>query len=116
MPDQTVARSAATYWDRVVTIVLIVVTVLGLAATGVIDLFMAAFTDYCPAPCQVDAGVSTVLTYWIVAAALSLAGTAFAIVRLTRHLRSWWVQLTTLLAVLFLAIIAIGSYESIIGY
>jgi hypothetical protein len=103
-------------WDRVLTIVLLVVAFLSLLVSALADLFLVAFTDYCPDPCHIDVGVPVVFLVWIVSAVVVIAGTVFSIVRLRRRSRAWWVALATLAIVTGGGVAAFLLYTSIVGY
>jgi Kef-type K+ transport system membrane component KefB len=115
MTNPTVVRVQRAVWDLVLTIILLVATFVGLVVAGFFDLFLVAFTDYCPEPCHAGQGISAVLVVLICMAAVALAATIFSIYRLVHRRRAWWVALIALLVDIAGAVLAFVLYASIVG-
>jgi uncharacterized BrkB/YihY/UPF0761 family membrane protein len=115
MTNPTVARVQRAVWDLVLTIVLLVATFVGLVVSGFFDLFLFAFTDYCPEPCHADQGIGAVFVVLIGMAVVALAATIFSIFRLVRRRRAWWVALIALVVDIVGAILAFVLYTTIVG-
>jgi uncharacterized BrkB/YihY/UPF0761 family membrane protein len=115
MTNPIVARVQRAVWDLVLTIILLVATFVGLVVSGFFDLFLFAFTDYCPEPCHADQGIGAVFVVLICMAIVALAATIFSIFRLVRRRRAWWIALIALVVDIAGAIVAFVLYTTIVG-
>ncbi|WP_046301265.1 MULTISPECIES: hypothetical protein [unclassified Mycobacterium] len=94
----------------------LVLTFVGGAVAAVLGLFMMAFTDYCPpATCNIDAGVTAIMTGFAAAAAVGAIGTAVTIVRLVRRHRAWPYAVATLVLTAVACAVGIGGYLAAVG-
>ncbi len=102
-------------WDVVLTIILLVFSLGGLVTAGFFDLFIVAFTDYCPTACQANLGtaVAVVLTILIGSAVVVVVAAIVSIVLLVKRRRGWWVALIALLVVIAGAVAGIWSYAAL---
>lgn len=76
--------------DLGISIMLLVLTFAGGAVAAFFSVFMLAFTDYCPPErCDIDAGVTAVLTGFGIAILIAIAGTVISIVQMVRRARAW---------------------------
>jgi uncharacterized BrkB/YihY/UPF0761 family membrane protein len=104
-------------WDIVLSIVFLVIAVVTSLIAAISQLFVLAFTDYCPAAtCNSDEGVTRVLTTWTVIAILLIASIVFTIVLLVKRRRAWWVAMIGLLVVIIGAIVGFVLYLAAVGY
>jgi uncharacterized BrkB/YihY/UPF0761 family membrane protein len=115
MTSEPVPKRVRPVWDIVVTIILLVLTIGTLGVSVFADLFLAAFTDYCPDPCHVDAGLGAVQAVWIICAAVALLATVASILLLVFRRRAWWVALVGWVLVLAGSVIAVALYMNIVG-
>jgi len=83
--------------DVAVSITVLVLTVLFLAASGFIGLFSLAFLDSCPpATCSVEGAVTAVMFGVGVSLAVGLVGLIVTVVQLVRRKRAWPFAVATL--------------------
>ncbi len=76
--------------DLSISIAAMILTVVGVAGAGFLGLMMLAFTDYCPPEtCDLDAGVTVVMTGLGIAALIAVVGIAVTITQLVRRVRAW---------------------------
>jgi hypothetical protein len=76
--------------DLAISITLLVLTYAGGGVAAFLAVFMLAFTDYCPpATCNIDAGVTAVMTGFGVAVLIAIAGTVISIVQMVRRAKAW---------------------------
>ena len=115
MTNPTLAKVQRAVWDIVLTIILLVATFVTLVVSAFFDLFIFAFTDYCPQPCHADQGITTVFAILIGMGAIALGATIFSIFRLVRRRRAWWIALIGLVLVGIGGVLAFVLYAVIIG-
>src|SRR5690349_16529441 len=76
--------------DVVATTVLLVLSAFVWAGAAGMELFVTAFTDYCPAQtCSADRAFTSIAVGLCTAAALVLIGSVVAIVRIVRRRSGW---------------------------
>ncbi|MGI9156106.1 MAG: hypothetical protein ACR2FG_05650 [Marmoricola sp.] len=91
-------RPGTSAGGRVVTIVLLVLTWLGVAVGGFAALILLAFTDYCPPEsCSVDGAIAAVAAGIGGSLVIALAGTIVGVTRMRRHRGAWLIALLTML-------------------
>jgi hypothetical protein len=84
--------------DIAISIVLLVMAALFLAASGFFGLFSLAFIDHCPPEsCSVDGAVTAVMAGLGAALTIGLVGLVVTVVQLIRRKRGWPSALATLL-------------------
>lgn len=85
-PGQPPSRTS----DRVISILVLVLTGLVLVGGSFMGLMMLAFLDHCPpATCSVNGAVGSVLTAVGIAAVACLVGLVVTVVRMARRLTAW---------------------------
>lgn len=110
------AKPPVSRTDLVWSIVALVLTFAGGGVAAFLGLFVMAFTDYCPpATCHVDVGVSTMVTGFIVAAVLGLAGSIITVIRLTTRAPAWPFAFGTLALCALACTVAIAGYIKAVG-
>lgn len=116
MTSPTAPRPRAV-WDIVLSIVFLVAAVVTALIGAVSQVFILAFTDYCPpATCHIDQGTNSVFATWIVIAVVLLVSIVLTIVLLVRRRRAWWVALIGLVLVIIGAIVGFVMYITAVGY
>jgi hypothetical protein len=102
--------------DTVISIIAMVLTVLGGAGAAFIGLMLMAFTDYCPPEtCNVELGVNLMLTGFLVAAGIAVAGIVVSIVRLVSRRRAWPFAVGGLILTAVACVLALGGYTSAVS-
>jgi hypothetical protein len=80
------------------------------------QLFLAAFTDYCPkATCNESGAFFALSITWPITLVILVAGVVAAIILLALRRRAWWVALVTLLLVSAGGIVGILLYIGNVG-
>jgi uncharacterized BrkB/YihY/UPF0761 family membrane protein len=103
-------------WDIVLSIVLLVVAIVGAAIGGFLQLFLVAFTDYCPPKtCHQDLGLSEVGIVYVCMVVVLLAAIVLTILLLVLRRRAWWIALIGLIVVAIGVILAIALYFFAVG-
>ena len=104
-------------WDIALSIVLMALAVVTALIGSFSQLFVLAFTDYCPpASCHIDQAVAGVGVTWAIVAAVLIASIVITIVLLVRRRRGWWVALVGLLVVIAGTILSLVVYALNVGY
>ncbi|ULE32334.1 hypothetical protein [Mycobacterium sp. IDR2000157661] len=84
--------------DIAVSVIVLVLTALMIAAGAVLGLFSLAFLDHCPPEsCSEQGAVNAVFNALIAAVVIGVAGLIATIVQLVRRRRGWPPAVTTLL-------------------
>lgn len=109
------AKPPVSRTDLACSIILLVVTFAGGGVAAFMGLFMMAFTDYCPATCNIEAGVNALVAGFIVAAVLGVAGTVITVIRLTMRATAWPFAVCTLGVCALACIAAIAGYLTAVG-
>jgi uncharacterized BrkB/YihY/UPF0761 family membrane protein len=103
-------------WDIALSIILLAIALVGLAISAFGQLFIAAFTDYCPpATCHVDQGIGEVFAVYGVVSVLLVVSIVLTIVFLVTRRRAWWIALIGLVIVIVGAITAFVLYLVAVG-
>jgi hypothetical protein len=80
------------------------------------QLFLAAFTDYCPKATCNEAGAFFALSItWPITLAILVVGVVAAIILLALRRRAWWVALATLILVSAGGILGVLLYIGNVG-
>jgi uncharacterized BrkB/YihY/UPF0761 family membrane protein len=104
-------------WDIILSVVFLVLAVGGALVGAVSQVFILAFTDYCPqTTCHINEAVNSVFVTWAVIAVVLLASIVATIVRLIRRRRGWWVALIGAVVVYVGALVGFVLYVSAVGY
>ena len=102
--------------DLAASIILLIFTLIGGGVAAFFAVFMMAFTDYCPpATCHVEAGVTAVMTAFIIAGVIGLAGTVLTIVQLVRRKLAWPVAVGTMILCGGACMVGIAAYIAAVG-
>lgn len=102
--------------DLIWSIIMLVATYAGGAVAAFIGVFVMAFTDNCPpASCHIDTGINVMVTAFVVAAVLAVAGTVLTVVRLTARAMAWPFALITLGLCAMACLVAIAGYIKAVG-
>jgi uncharacterized BrkB/YihY/UPF0761 family membrane protein len=108
-----IRRRAA--WDIALSIVFLVLAVITALVGAIGQLFVLAFTDYCPGTCNIDEAVGAVFVVWAIIGFVVLASTIITIVLLVRRRRAWWVALIGLVVAGGGAIVGYVLYVAVVG-
>lgn len=96
-PPVPPAKPPASGGDIAVSVVVLVLTALFLAASAFIGLFSLAFLDSCPPEsCSVEGAVTAVMLGVGVAVAVGVVGLIITVVQLVRRKRGWPFAVATL--------------------
>lgn len=114
-PDTTApAKAPDRTADRVVTVLLLLLLLAGVAVLGFLSLFTVMATDSCglggadePAVCDSDYMAGILLGYWVSLFAVPVLALIASVIALARHRRSWPYAAAGLLC-LALATVAYG--------
>ena len=103
-------------WDIALSIVFLVVAVGTLLVSAFGQLFITAFTDYCPPEtCHADVGFGEAITVYGVVVIILILAIAATIVFLVTRRRAWWIALIGLVVVIIGAIVAFALYFVAVG-
>lgn len=103
--------------DRVVSIIVLVLAALMVAAGAFLGLMLLAFLDYCPQEsCSADGAVVSVVTAVGLATAVGIGGLVFTSVRMSRRKIAWPFAVGTLVlcAVVFGG--GLIAYQASVGW
>jgi hypothetical protein len=101
----------------VLSIVLLVVGILGWAVAAGMELFMLAFTDYCPPDrCHADRAATSVMLSVLAAGVLTLIGSVLTIVFLLRRRLAWPLATATLILSVAAELLGVLGYFVAVGY
>ncbi|MEE6139962.1 hypothetical protein SKC41_26995 [Mycobacterium sp. 050128] len=99
------------------SIVLMVVAVVGWGAAAGMEFMFLAFTDYCPPEhCSADRAATSVLLSVSVAAALTLVGCIWTVIRLVRRRSGWPFAVATLAISALAELLGVVGYFAAVGY
>jgi hypothetical protein len=100
-----------------VSVVLLVFAALGWVAAAGMEFMMLAFTDYCPPErCSAERAATSVMVSVAVAAALTLVGSVWAIVRLVRRRSAWPYAAATLTLSVVAELAGVVGYVAAVGH
>jgi hypothetical protein len=111
------AKPPPAKWDVALSAVLVIISTAGWIAAAGSELFVLAFTDYCPAEtCDAHRASLSIAVALLAAAAFIVIGAVLAIVRIIRRRLGWPFAVATL--VLSVAAEALGfvGYIAAVGY
>jgi hypothetical protein len=104
-------------WDVALSIVLLVVAAVGWVAAAGIEFLLLAFTDYCPPErCSVQRAVTSVMVSVSVAAALTILGCVFTVIRMVRRRSGWPYAAATLTLSVVAEVLGVVGYVAAVGY
>jgi len=102
--------------DAVVSSILLALTVLGGAVAGFMGVFMMAFTDTCPPQtCDIEAGVTALMTAFGIAVLAAVGGITVTIIALVRRLRAWPFAVATAVVCAGSCVAGLAGYISAVG-
>lgn len=102
--------------DVAVSITVLVLTVIFLAASAFMGLFSLAFLDSCPpATCSVEGAISAVMSGVGTAVALGVIGLVITVVRLFRRKRAWPLAVATLVLCAIAVVLGGVGYVIAVG-
>ncbi len=93
------------------SIVLVVLAVIGWVVAAGMEFMFLAFTDYCPPErCSAEHAAASVVVSVLVAAAVTLIGSVWPVVRLARRRLAWPHAVVTL------ALSGVAELAGVVGY
>jgi hypothetical protein len=99
------------------SIVLMGVAVVGWAVAAGMEFMFLAFTDYCPPEhCSAEHAATSVLVSVLVAAAVTLIGSVWTIVRLVRRRSGWPYAVATLVGSAAAELMGVVGYFVAVGH
>jgi hypothetical protein len=99
------------------SIVLMVVAVVGWCVAAGMEVMFLAFTDYCPPEhCSTEHAAASVVVSVLVAAAVTLIGSVWTIIRLVRRRPAWPYAVATLAASAFAELLGVVGYFAAVGH
>lgn len=111
------AKPPLAKWDVALCAVLLIVSALGWIAAAGTELFVMAFTDYCPAAtCNANNAFVSIVVALSAAAAVIVLGVLLAIIRIVRRRPGWPFAAATLLLSLVAEALGFVGYVAAVGY
>jgi hypothetical protein len=102
--------------DIAVSVTVLVLTALMIAAAAVLGLFSLAFLDHCPpATCSADGAVSAVFNALLVAVGIGVVGLIVTVVQLIRRKRGWPFATATLVLCAVAFVFGGVAYSAAVG-
>ena len=99
------------------SIVLVVLAVIGWAVAAGMEVMFLAFTDYCPPErCSAEHAATSVVASVTVAAAVTLIGSVWTIVRLVRRRAAWPHAVATLALSAAVELLGVVGYFAAVGH
>ncbi|MGB6209375.1 hypothetical protein [Mycobacterium sp.] len=103
--------------DVVATTVLLVLGAFVWAGAACMELFVMAFTDYCPAQtCSADRAFTSITVGLSAAAALVVLGAVVAILRIVRRRSGWPFAAAALVLSIAAEVLGLVGYVAAVGY
>ena len=99
------------------SIALVVIAVVGWAVAAGMEVMFLAFTDYCPPErCSAHGAATSVMVSVSVAAAVTVIGSVWTIVRLVRRRLSWPHAVATLIVSASVELLGVVGYFAAVGH
>ncbi|HEV7583917.1 MAG TPA: hypothetical protein VGO77_26600 [Mycobacterium sp.] len=96
---------------------LVVIAVVGWAVAAGMEFMFLAFTDYCPPErCSAERAATSVVVSVSVAAAVTLIGSVWTIVRLVRRRLGWPLAVATLALSAAVELLGVVGYFAAVGH
>jgi hypothetical protein len=104
-------------WDVPISVVLLIIAGVGWAAAAGMEFLILAFTDYCPPErCSAERAATSVMVSVSVAAALTVIGSVWTIVRLVRRRPGWPFAVATLILSFVAELLGVVGYVAAVGH
>jgi len=117
MPVSPGAKPPLAKWDVTLCAVLLIASALGWIAAAGTELFVMAFTDYCPAAtCDPNKAFLSIVVALSAAAAVIVAGVVLAIIRIVRRRLGWPFAAATLVLSMVAEALGLVGYVAAVGY
>lgn len=117
VPAQLGAKPPVVKWDVALSAGLLIISAVGWIVAAGSELFVLAFTDYCPAEtCDANKASQSITIALSVAAAVVVVGVVLAIMRIIRRRLAWPFAVATLVLSTAAEVLGFVGYVAAVGY